>query len=82
MSKLYGNHGPDVTDRVAAQAANGARPKGCRNKRRFPGRKQALTALNAMRALDPGDPDIDLLVVYKCPHGCHGWHVGHNRRVA
>lgn len=82
MTRLYGNHGPDVTDRVAAQAANGQRPKGCRNKRRFPGRKQALGALNVYRIEHPDDPDMDLMAAYKCPHGCHGWHIGHGRRAA
>lgn len=64
--------------RISAEARL-ANPRGCGNKVRYPGRKQATGALNALAASDPDDPDNVLLCVYKCRHGCHGWHVGHDR---
>lgn len=73
---------PSAPDRFIRTTAQLDRPKGCRNKIRYPKRKQALGALNALLAADPADPDNDRLMAYKCQHGCHGWHIGHDKKRA
>ena len=54
--------------------------KGCR-KKRYAKRKQALTAMNALRATHPNDPKLHQLGVYHCGP-CRGWHVGHDWKVS
>ena len=67
--------------RYERSSAEMARPKGCGNKIRYPKRKQALSALNRLRAADPGDPDVDILTAYRCRYGCRGFHIGHDQRL-
>lgn len=67
--------------RVAEKNTRSTMPHGCRGKVRYPKRKQALGAVSEYRAMNPEDPDLALVVAYRCPHGCHGWHIGHDRKL-
>lgn len=71
---------PAAPDRFMRTAVELDRPKGCRNKVRYPKKKQALGALNALLAAYPDDPENDRLVAYRCLYGCRGFHVGHDGR--